>query len=354
MPLPSARDYDRMLELAATLFESPEPDDAWRLVGQEFLGPLFHADVFVFVEIDFARSTGQILDIKPDWAARQIPAGSDLHEALITDHPLSLHYAKTGTDAPLKISDLVYPLAWRQMAGYATMRELLGATHHLNLPLPAKGFRGLTALRAEGDFSERDTTLAKRLQPLLFSVDRHLQQLDRWRATTAASDQCHNSAAAITDLKITPRELVILAALADGLTASAIARRLNISARTVTKHQENLYRKLGTTDRLTTVLRAQYFGLLPSPQPLAPAGRKSSPRPRVVQNHLPEPVATRDETPIHDPIADLVCDETPLPSLPVTRACAICGQSVAPAATGRPRSYCSRACQQQAYRNRQK
>ncbi|WP_405953396.1 response regulator transcription factor [Streptomyces prunicolor] len=51
--------------------------------------------------------------------------------------------------------------------------------------------------------------------------------------------------------------------LADALTASAIARRLGISVATVHKHVESLYRKLGTRDRVSTVLRAQEMGLLP-------------------------------------------------------------------------------------------
>jgi DNA-binding NarL/FixJ family response regulator len=64
------------------------------------------------------------------------------------------------------------------------------------------------------------------------------------------------------ELGLTPRELTVLALLAEGLTAAAIARRLAISPRTVNKHQENLYRKLGTTDRLTTVILAQDLGLV--------------------------------------------------------------------------------------------
>ncbi|MGW3069074.1 response regulator transcription factor [Streptomyces sp. NPDC001130] len=44
-------------------------------------------------------------------------------------------------------------------------------------------------------------------------------------------------------------------------------RRLGISVRTVHKHVENIYRKLGTRDRLGTVLRAQRLGLVPAPGP---------------------------------------------------------------------------------------
>lgn len=61
---------------------------------------------------------------------------------------------------------------------------------------------------------------------------------------------------------ITDRELAVLDLMADGLIATAIARQLGISPRTVSKHIENIYRKLGTHDRTTAVLRGQAMGFL--------------------------------------------------------------------------------------------
>ncbi|MBB2948504.1 DNA-binding NarL/FixJ family response regulator [Actinoplanes lutulentus] len=74
------------------------------------------------------------------------------------------------------------------------------------------------------------------------------------------------------DHGITPRELAVLTAFAEGLPVAAAARRLGISPRTVAKHQENLQRKLSTADRLNTVLRAQWLGLVPVPDPTAHGG----------------------------------------------------------------------------------
>jgi DNA-binding NarL/FixJ family response regulator len=55
----------------------------------------------------------------------------------------------------------------------------------------------------------------------------------------------------------------VLGLLAEGRTAATIARALAITSHTVSKHQQNIYRKLGTHDRLTTVLMAQRLNLLP-------------------------------------------------------------------------------------------
>lgn len=64
------------------------------------------------------------------------------------------------------------------------------------------------------------------------------------------------------DFDLTRREQQILVLLSEGLTAQAIGRRLDLSPRTVAKYQQRIYRKFGTSDRLTTVLRAQRLGLL--------------------------------------------------------------------------------------------
>jgi DNA-binding NarL/FixJ family response regulator len=63
---------------------------------------------------------------------------------------------------------------------------------------------------------------------------------------------------------LTPRQQEILELLGDGLTVQAIARRLSLSPRTVGKHLELLYRRLGTSDRLMTVIHAQRHGLIGS------------------------------------------------------------------------------------------
>jgi DNA-binding CsgD family transcriptional regulator len=55
---------------------------------------------------------------------------------------------------------------------------------------------------------------------------------------------------------LTPRELEVLATLAEGMTNKAIARRLPISLHTVKFHVESLFRKLGARTRTEAVAKA--------------------------------------------------------------------------------------------------
>lgn len=61
---------------------------------------------------------------------------------------------------------------------------------------------------------------------------------------------------------LTPREKEVLVLTADGLTAPEIAKRLQLGVATVRSHLQNLYEKLGVSDRAAAVAQAMRAGLL--------------------------------------------------------------------------------------------
>jgi two-component system nitrate/nitrite response regulator NarL len=61
---------------------------------------------------------------------------------------------------------------------------------------------------------------------------------------------------------LTPREREVLLLTADGLSAPEIARRLQLGPATVRSHLQNLYEKLGVSDRAAAVAAALRRGLL--------------------------------------------------------------------------------------------
>jgi DNA-binding NarL/FixJ family response regulator len=60
-----------------------------------------------------------------------------------------------------------------------------------------------------------------------------------------------------TEPELTPREREVLALLADGLPNKLIARRLEISEKTVKAHLTNIFQRIGVTDRTQAALWAQ-------------------------------------------------------------------------------------------------
>ncbi|MFC7597557.1 response regulator transcription factor [Terrabacter sp. GCM10028922] len=110
--------------------------------------------------------------------------------------------------------------------------------------------RAFVLARSGEDFPDEQVILARQLQPLLRLLDRHCRVLQ-----LLPSEQ--RDAADLTG-----RELAVLVLLARGLTALAMAHQLAISERTVHKHLQRIYRKLGARDRVSAIYIAAARGLL--------------------------------------------------------------------------------------------
>lgn len=170
------------------------------------------------------------------------------------EHPLLRYHLWTGRRVPIQTVDVPERVtAARLRDGWAEFGRTFGTEHQMALPLqlgPGR-HRAFVMGRTER-FDRHEVQLAELLWRLLTGVDRHVRTLARVGP--------HREAAA--DLRLTPREQAVLGLLVDGLTAGAIGRRLAVSERTVHKHLEHVYGKLGVADRLSAVLRAQDAGLL--------------------------------------------------------------------------------------------
>jgi DNA-binding NarL/FixJ family response regulator len=79
-----------------------------------------------------------------------------------------------------------------------------------------------------------------------------MQLAGAWRGDSALSDES----------PLTPRELEVLQLLAEGLTNQEIGGRLDLSARTIKTHVQNLLAKLDVPDRTGAVARGFRMGLI--------------------------------------------------------------------------------------------
>jgi DNA-binding CsgD family transcriptional regulator len=254
----SARQYESLLGLVGTALDClAEGASPWQFLSSDLTTSLDAALGGVF-EIDGSTGVARPLAVWPPWVA-----GVQLTPAESAAHPL-VHHFRAGADAgPRTLDDVTDIHRWRSAPAYAAAREqFCGAGRHMAVPIGRSG--GTTRIVAIGrsgrNFTAAEIAVLARMRPLLLKVDAHARTL----TTGTTASRAHG---------LTERESAVLALLADGLPLSTIGRRLGIAPRTVAKHQENIQRKLGTADRLNTVLRAQALSIV-RPGPAGQVSRR--------------------------------------------------------------------------------
>jgi DNA-binding CsgD family transcriptional regulator len=201
-----------------------------------------------------------------------------------TTQPLIRWYAVTGSAAPQILGRVPRAVAAPRMcAQWSAFARPFGITHQLALPLRVgAGIEAYVVSRPDDDYDDADADLATLVLPALAALVRQHRVL---------SGLPESQVDRVRGRRLTEREFAVLTLLGAGLTAQAIARRLNSSPRTVHKHLEHLYRKLGVRDRLMAVQRARDAGLLATP-PQGGGGRGTADRTALVPSprsgeHLP-------------------------------------------------------------------
>ncbi|WP_225821533.1 helix-turn-helix transcriptional regulator [Streptomyces naphthomycinicus] len=256
------RSYERMTAVAVAALHEREPERLWPMLAGT-LAEMCGGETVIHKLDDWSENSGTLGTVPDAAAAGLARLGAADLGLLRAGYPFAGHYAAGPDRTPVS----ALRAAGRTWPGSPTARLLadaLDADHVLGVPLPESRvpITGCLVYRAGTDFTDDHLVMAERAQPLLAAVERQRQLLAEWRRALGPAGAPDQRAA---DCALTPRETAVLLLLTDALTADAIGRRLGISVRTVHKHVENIYRKLGTRDRVTTVLRAQRLGLIATP-----------------------------------------------------------------------------------------
>lgn len=247
------------LRVAADILHAPEPEVARGLLADELLRQTRADHV---TRVGLRPEAPEAISISVTSRAQVPPREHWPVAAQARSHPLGRYYATTRDSSPVRLVDLL-AAGWELSEDARDAMAALGITcHQMSVPCSTRGdFDGWVVLNEHG-FSNDDLRALTELSGLVVGLDRHIGVLARCGDPDRAERSVDPSPA------LTPREQVVLDLIAEGSTAQAIGARLCISPRTVHKHQENLYRKLGASDRLGAVLRAQQIGLLrPGTQP---------------------------------------------------------------------------------------
>ncbi len=237
------------LQLVEGLAEIDDPADFGERVLPGLDG-LIGCDLVSYSEIGAGPAPGQTHSC--GYPADVItPARLSVFGALVHQHPLVNHYLATGDGSAVKISDFLDQERFHRLGLYAEFFRTFPIEHQLTvaLPSPAATVIGFAFNRARGDFTEAERDVLGVLRaPLMTARERAARRHRAKHALTAASDSHLGG--------LTRRELQILDLVTQGRTNSYIARTLDVSPRTIAKHLEHIYRKLGVTSRAAAVHRA--------------------------------------------------------------------------------------------------
>lgn len=176
------------------------------------------------------------------------------------EHPAIRSYLNDPADlAPRRLSDVPQPA---DLAGEQALRQsqdLMGPRQLsmiVDLTPPGRG-SGWVLTRTGRAFRDTEVDTARCILPVL-AIFNHLHGPNLTTEPTPPQEWG----------VLTTRERQVVELLTSGLTANAIGHLLGISGRTVSKHLENAYRKIGRHDRLVVAFAAAGAALvIPGPRP---------------------------------------------------------------------------------------
>ncbi len=256
-------DYASALQLLARVeAQSDNAEDFARAVVLA-LHDCVAAELTTLSVCDLASGHRQVLGLPGTRLGATEIACFDRH---FFEHPLVRYQGLEGGALTRRISDLVSRHDFLRSALYADYYRRIGLEYVIAMPL----FHGPQMLvsvvlnRRGRDFDERDRERLELLRPHLAFLYRHARQLAAALPGTAPSpppplplplpgllppEPCSFSG-------LTLREGQVMHWLGFGKTDAEIAALLSISPRTVQKHLEHVYVKLGVETRTAAVMRA--------------------------------------------------------------------------------------------------
>jgi DNA-binding CsgD family transcriptional regulator len=167
-------------------------------------------------------------------------------------HPLVREHARNPAAVTKRIADLVPESEFRRTALYNEYYRRIGIAHVAAVPIyvDRRFLVSFVLNRGAAAFSDRERELLDLVRPHLANLYQLGIAIDR--AQEAPAD----AAAAAGAPSLTPREREVLDWVAAGKTNRDIATILGASPRTVEKHLERIYEKLGVETRTAAAMRA--------------------------------------------------------------------------------------------------
>ena len=241
------RDLHAALHALGDIAEAGPDAAQFAQAGVQVLSQLVPSELTTLSRCDLVNGQRIVYGAPPGAIGSEQRAAFDRH---FMAHPLVRYHAFEGGAFAHRISDSMSLARFRETPLFNDYYRRIGLSHALALPVRSDG-RELVSfvLNRQGcDFSDRELALLdamRRPLSLLFG-----------RIHSAERPQRRLDERVLARYAITAREGEVLQWLAAGKTDRDIADILAVSPRTVHKHLQRVYAKLGVETRTAAVMRA--------------------------------------------------------------------------------------------------
>ena len=240
----SHADLHRALDTLGTIGQDFAGGDDFAQRGVQCLPQLVGSELTTLSVCDLASGHRSVVSDRPGAISRQEIEVFDRH---FFEHPLVREHGHNPAAVTRRITDLVSDNDFQRTPLYGDYYRAIRIDHVMAVPIHVDQ-RLLVSFvfnRSRRGFSDRDRDCLELIRP-------HLGALYRLGAAARrASDAIGGDVAA----PLTPRERGVLRWVAAGKTDRDIAAILGISPRTVHKHLQRIYEKLGVETRTAAVMR---------------------------------------------------------------------------------------------------
>lgn len=238
MPVPSLKKaLDFMLDVTAI----EQPDSLVRAVVER-LPRLVDSELTTLSICDLGAGTRRVIS----WPHDAISSSDQAcFNRLIHTHPLVRFHSTHAYGGARRISDCPDGMEFRRGELYNDYYRRIGIDHVVAVPVVAStGLVMSYVLNRRGrDFDDRESALLDAMRPALSN----LYRLASWSRALPAPPPAGSA--------LTPREEAVLRMVAAGQSDKQVAVALGSSVRTVQKHLEHAYAKLGVSNRTAAAMQ---------------------------------------------------------------------------------------------------
>lgn len=252
-------DYAKALQLLAQLSELAAEQHGFAQHGVRALVDFVPAEFATLSVCELRSGHRQVVGLP---GINLSPADIESFDRHFYSHPLVRYHGVERGTGVCRMSDRLSLNDFRRSPLYADHYRRIAIDRVLAVPLLSDGqlLVSFVLNRARIDFSDRECERLELLRPHLAHLYRIYGGSNAALGTRAGAEPVANRAQPLPrtpqTTQLTPREVEVLQWIACGKTDADVAALLGLSPRTVHKHLEHIYLKLGVETRTAAAMRA--------------------------------------------------------------------------------------------------